>query len=71
MHNTRDCCQFEKDEKEKANFRAAKKDRKKGNPVNQNFMQLTKKFKKLERALKKSGKKAQKRRHEDSNSNSE
>jgi hypothetical protein len=39
--------------------------------VNQNFAQLTKKIKKLEKALKKSGKKGQKRRHEDSDSNSE
>jgi hypothetical protein len=39
--------------------------------MNQNFAQLTKKIKKLEKELKKSGKKGQKRRHEDSNSNSE
>jgi hypothetical protein len=39
-------------------------------PVNQNFMQLTKKIKKLEKALKKSRKK-KKSCYEDSNSDSE
>ncbi len=71
MHNTRDCHRFEKDGKEKSDFRTAKKGDKKGNPVNHNFAQLTKKIKKLEKALKKSGKKGKKRRYEDSNSNSE
>jgi hypothetical protein len=70
-HNTRDFHRFEKDGKEKSNFRAAKKGKKKGNPVNQNFAQLTKKIKKLEKALKKSGKKGQKHHYEDSNSDSE
>jgi hypothetical protein len=56
-HNTCDCCRFEKDGKEKSNFRAAKKGRKKSNPVNHNFTQLTKKIEKLEKVLKKSGKK--------------
>jgi hypothetical protein len=37
MHNTCDCHRFEKDGKEKSNFRAAKKGGYKGNPVNQNF----------------------------------
>ena len=69
MHNTRDCCRFEKDRKEKSDFRAAKKGGKKGNPVNQNFAQLTKKIERLKKALKKSGKKDQKRHYEDSNSN--
>ncbi len=69
-HSTRDCCRFEKDGKEKSNFCTAKKGSKKANPVNQNFVQLTKKIKKLEKALKKSGKKAQKRWYEDSDSNS-
>ncbi len=71
MHNTRDCCRFEKDEKEKSDFRAAKKGGKKGNPVKSNFAQLTKKIKKLKKALKKSGKKGKKCRYEDSNSDSE
>ncbi len=61
MHNTRDCCRFEKDGKEKSDFHAAKKGSKKGNPVNHNFAQLTKKIKKLEKALKKSSKKGKKR----------
>jgi hypothetical protein len=71
MHNTCDCCRFEKDGKEKSDFPIAKKGRKKGNPVNHNFVQLTKKIKKLEKALKKSGKKVKKRHYEDSESNSE
>ncbi len=70
MHNTHDCHRFEKDGKEKFDFRAAKKGGKKGNPVNHNFTQLTKKIEKLEKALKKSGKKGQKRRYKDSNSDS-
>jgi hypothetical protein len=71
MHNTRECRRFEKDGKEKPNFRAAKKGGKKGNPVNHNFTQLNKKIKKLEKALKKSGKKGKKHCYEDSNSDSE
>ncbi len=71
MHNTSECCRFEKDGKEKPNFCAAKKGGKKGNPVNHNFAQLNKKIKKLEKALKKSGKKGKKHRYEDSNSDSE
>ncbi len=61
MHNTHDCCRFEKDRKEKLYFCAAKKGSKKANPMNQNFAQLSKKLKKLEKALKKSSKKTQKR----------
>ena len=53
MHNSCDCRRFEKDGKEKSNFRAAKKGGYKGNPVNQNFAQLTKKIEKLKKALKK------------------
>jgi hypothetical protein len=34
MHNTHDCCRFEKDIKEKSDFCAATKGGKKGNPVN-------------------------------------
>ncbi len=45
-HNTCDCCRFEKDQKEKSDFRSAKKGGKKGSPVNHNFAQLTKKIKK-------------------------
>ncbi len=71
MHNTRDCCRFEKDGKEKFDFRAAKIGGQKGNPVNHNFAQLTKKIKKLKKALKNSGKKGCKQRYEDSDSDSE
>ncbi len=71
MHNTRECRRFEKDGKEKPDFRAAKKGGKKSSPVNHNFAQLTEKIKKLEKALKKSGKKGKKRHYKDSDSNSE
>ncbi len=70
-HNTHDCRRFDKDRKEKSSFCATKKGGYKGNPVNQNFAQLTNKIKMLEKALKKSGKKGQKCRNEDSDSNSE
>jgi hypothetical protein len=70
-HNTCDCHRFEKDGKEKSDFRAAKKDGMKGNPVNHNFAQLTKKIKKLEKALKKSSKKGKKRCYKNSDSDSE
>ncbi len=71
MHNTCDCCRFEKDEKEKSDFRIAKKGGKKGNPINRNFAQLTKKIEKLEKALKMSSKKRKKRHYKDSDSDSE
>ncbi len=70
-HSTGECHKYEKDETLKASFRAANKGGKKSYPSNQNFAQLTKKIEKLEKALKKSGKRGKKRRHEDSNSNSE
>jgi hypothetical protein len=70
-HNTRECCRFEKDRKEKANFRTAKKGGKKSNPVNHIFAQLTEKIKKLKKALKKPGKKGKKPhyKHSDLDSN--
>jgi hypothetical protein len=70
MHNTHDCHRFEKDGKEKSNFRTTKKGGYKSNPVNQNFAQLTNKIQKLEKALKKSGKKGQKCHYKDSDSDS-
>ncbi len=69
-HNTRNCCRFKKDGKEIFDFRAAKKGRQEGNPVNQNFAQLNKKIEKIEKALKKSSKKGQKCHYQLSNSNS-
>jgi hypothetical protein len=69
-HNTCDCCRFKKDGKEKSSVRTAKKGGYKSNPINQNFAQLTDKIKKLEKALKKSGKKGQKCRYENSDSDS-
>jgi hypothetical protein len=71
VHNTRDCCRFEKDGKEKSDFCTAKKGGKIGNPVNHNFAQLTEKIKRLAKALKKSGKKGKKPHYKDSDSNSE
>ncbi len=68
--NTHDCRRFKKDGKEKSKFGAAKKGGEKANPLNQNFVQLTKKIERLEKALKKSGKKAQKRQYKDRNSDS-
>ncbi len=56
-HMTRECCKYEKARTEKSSFCAAKKGGKKNYPVNQNFMQLTDKIAKLEKALKKSRKK--------------
>jgi hypothetical protein len=70
-HNTHECHRFEKDGKEKSNVPAARKDGKKGNPVNHNFAQLTKKIEKLKKALKKSCKKGKKCRYKDTDSNSE
>jgi hypothetical protein len=70
-HNTCGCRRFEKDRTEKSSFRTAKKGGKKNYPVSQNFAQLTKKIDKLEKALKKSGKKGKKCRYEDSDSDSE
>ncbi len=58
MYNTRDCCRYKKDGTEKSSFRAAKKGGQKNYLVHQNFAQLTEKIDKLEKALKKSGKKA-------------
>ncbi len=69
-HKTSECCRFEKDGKEKSSFRFTKKGRYKSNPENQNFAQLTNKIKKLEKALKKSGKKGKKCRYEDRDSDS-
>jgi hypothetical protein len=69
-HNTCDCLRFDKDGKENFDFCANKKGGQNSNPVNQNFAQLTKKIKKLEKELKESGKKGQKRCYEDSDSDS-
>ncbi len=70
-HSTGECRKYEKDGTEKSSFCTAKKSGKRSYPSNQNFVQPTEKIKKLEKALKKSGKKGKKRRYEDSDSNSE
>jgi hypothetical protein len=70
-HTTSECRKYEKDGTEKSSFCAATKGGKNNYPVNQNFAQLTKKIDKLEKSLKKSGKKGKKHRYKDSNSDSE
>jgi hypothetical protein len=55
-HNTCDCHRFEKDRKEKSDFCTTKKGGKEANLVNQNFTQLSKRIKKLKKALKILGK---------------
>jgi hypothetical protein len=56
IHTTRECRKYEKDGTEKSSFCTAKKGGKKNYPVNQNFVQLTEKIDKLEKAMKKSRK---------------
>ncbi len=70
-HSTGECHKYEKDGTPKSSFHAAKKGGKRSYPLNQNFAQLTEKIKKLEKALKKSGKRGKKHHYEDSDSNSE
>ncbi len=70
-HATKDYCKYEKDGMAKVDFRAAKKASKKPNPAKQSFAQLSKKFDKLEKTLKKASHKSKKRRRDDSNFNSE
>ncbi len=70
-HSTGECRKYKKDGMATSSFRASKKSRKKKYPVNQNFAQLTKKIKKLEKALKKSRNKGKKCRYEGSDSDSE
>ncbi len=69
MHNTQDCCRYEKDGKEKANFHAAKKDGINPNPARQILAQLSKKLDKLK--TQEGEQESKKRRYKDSNSNSE
>ncbi len=69
-HNTCDCCRFEKNGTEKADFRAAKKGRKKPSPTKQSFAQLSDELDKLEKVLKKRDTKKRKRRRSDSDSDS-
>ncbi len=70
-HNTHECRHFEKDGTEKSNFHAAKKGRKKSNPVKQSFTHLSKKLDKLKKVIKKKDTKKRKRRSSDSDSHSE
>jgi hypothetical protein len=70
MHNTKDCCRYEKNGMEKY-FRAAKKGIKKSNSTKQSFTQLSEKMEKLKKAIKKKDTKRKKHCHSDSNSNLE
>jgi hypothetical protein len=70
MHTTRDCCKYEKDRREEANFPAAKKGGKKPNLAKQSVAQLSKKLDKLEKAIKKQSVKSKNRRRDDNNSDS-
>jgi hypothetical protein len=70
MHNTKDCRRYEKEGKEKANIRAAKRAAKKPNPTRQNFAQLSKKLDKLEKTLKKLSKISKKCQYKNGDSNS-
>ncbi len=69
-HATKDCRKYEKDGTVKANFCAAKKAGKKPKPAKQSFDQLSKKVDKLEKTLKKASHKSNKRRRDNSNSDS-
>jgi hypothetical protein len=62
---------YDRDRKEKVNFCATNKVKKKPNPARQNFVQLSKKLDMLENTLKKASKKSKKRQYKDSNSDSE
>ncbi len=70
-HTTKDCRKYEKDGTAKANFHAAKMAGKKPNPAKQSFTQLSKKFDKLEKNLKKASHKSKKCRRDNSDSDSE
>jgi hypothetical protein len=69
-HATKDCCKYKKDGTLKPNFCAAKKAGKKPNPTKQLFAQLSKKFDRLEKTLKKDSQKSKKCHRDNSNSNS-
>ena len=71
MHNTQDCCRYEKNGNKKSNIRATKKGTRKLNPTKQSFAQLCKKLDKLENAIKKQDVKRKKCCHSNTDSNSE
>jgi hypothetical protein len=70
-HTTKDWCRYEKDGTVKANFRTTKKAGKKPNLEKGSFTQLSKKFDKLEKTLKKASLKSKKRHRDNSDSDSE
>jgi hypothetical protein len=69
-HNTKDCCKYEQDGMEKANFRATRNGGKKPNPAKNSFVQLSKKLDKLKKAIKKQVAKSKKCHRDDSDSDS-
>ncbi len=71
MHNTQDCCRYEKNGNEKSDFQATKKGARKPNPMKQSFAQLCKKIDKLEKVIKKQDAKKKKHRHSDMDSDLE
>ena len=71
MHNTQDCRRYEVNGNEKSDFQATKKGARKPNPTKQSFAQLCEKMGKLEKAIKKHDAKWKKRRHSNTDSDSE
>jgi hypothetical protein len=71
MLNSRDCCKYENEGSEKADFCAAKKGTKKPNLAEQSFAQLSKKLDKLKKTIKNQTIKSKKHHRDNSNSNSE
>ncbi len=69
-HATKDCCRYKKEGKVKANFHADKKAGKKPNSAKQLFPQLSKKFDRLKKTLKKASHKSKKGCMDDGNSDS-
>ncbi len=70
MHTTKDCCKYEKDRAVRANFSTAKKAGKKPNPATQLLAQLSEKWDKLEKSLKKVSLQSKKCRRDNSDSDS-
>ncbi len=69
-HTTKDCHRYKKDGMVKADFCTTKKTGKKPNPAKQSFAQISKKLDTLEKTLKIASRKSEKRRRDDSNSDS-
>jgi hypothetical protein len=68
IHNTKDCCRYEKVGMEKSNIHTAKKGREKPNSTKHVFMQLRKKMDRLEKGIKELDAKQKKRCHSNGDS---